>query len=198
MDDKTEELRDIFIDVADDPTVTEEQEETPGTLAGDRAVTDRLTTLIEERRDHAPMRTSFDTETLIRLAREFYEGASDEAIASDLDVDTDDIREARLDLHLVTEEDRTGPLPFDSVRHALAKGKSLVEMAENEDLPPKELEPQWEVAEVESRMRRLNYRFRDEFDDLLGDGDLAEHLTDEITDDGLEDATDGLEVDTAF
>ena len=42
MDEKTEELRDLFLDVADDGTVTESQEETPGSLTEERPEDERL------------------------------------------------------------------------------------------------------------------------------------------------------------
>jgi hypothetical protein len=41
-------------------------------------------------------------------------------------------------------------------------------------------------------------RFRQEFERLLGDGDLADRLTDGVHEDGLDDATEGMETNVSF
>jgi len=48
MDEKTEELRDIFIDVTDEDTVTESQEETRGSLIDREGIRDRLEGVVDE------------------------------------------------------------------------------------------------------------------------------------------------------
>ena len=59
MDEKTAELRDIFVEVTDEETVTESQEESPGSLADrDEADEERLAALVGTMRE----RCSFETE----------------------------------------------------------------------------------------------------------------------------------------
>ena len=85
MNDKTAQLRDIFMDVADEGTVTETQQEGHGSLATDEgSVDDRLRSVIERLRGKFDLRTELDTDTLCRLVRAFYGGADDEEIANSI------------------------------------------------------------------------------------------------------------------
>lgn len=198
MDEKTETLRDIFISVADDATITERQEESPGTLTGSSSVDDRLATLITRMRSHHNFASTLDDEALISLAREVYAGSTDADLAVEHDVSIDEIRQARFDLHLVFDVDREVSASFDALRSAFASGATATDLQEEFDLSTAEAERAHVVLEVEREMRQTNYRFRDEFDELLDDGDLEEQLSDAVTDDGLADATEGLEVNTSF
>ena len=51
MDDKTEELRDIFLDVSDDETVTESQQDTHGSLASDDEIDARIADTVTRMRE---------------------------------------------------------------------------------------------------------------------------------------------------
>lgn len=196
MDEKTEELRDIFMDVAEGATITERQEESPGTLEDDVPVEERLDRLVGQMRERHAFESSLDNEALHAVARGFYEDASDEEIAEQLDTDAAEVFTARLDLHLLKDADRDASIDVDDVRRAVANPD--IDVAREVDLDSETLERLLAVIETERRMRRANYRFRDQFDDILGDGDLAAHLTKSVTDDGLKDATEGLEINTGF
>ena len=198
MDQKTEELRDIFMTVADDETVTERQEESPGTLTGEQSVDDRLDALISRMRERYRFRTDCDAETLRSIARSFYADEPDEAIGEQLDEDPETVFTARLDLHLVSDDDHHPDLPSEELRRLSADDPDVSELADRFDISADIIERALKVAEAEGEMRRSSYRFRDEFDSLLGDGDVAEQLPGEVTDDGLDDATEGLEVNTSF
>ncbi len=198
MDDKTASLRDIFIDVADDATVTERQEESPGTLTGSASVDERLTDLIDRMRAHYDFASALDDETLVELAQRVYEDESDNELAVAFDVSAEEILRARFDLHLVMDHDREFPVPFEEIRRAVAEGASPADIRSSFDLEHEQAERAMTVIEAEREMRRTNYRFRDEFDELLADGDVEEQLSDAVTDDGLADATEGLEVNTSF
>src|SRR6056297_1689759 len=63
MDEKTEELRDIFMDVTDESTVTEQQEETHGSLSSETEVDERLEDVV------ARMRDRYDFGTTLSRAR---------------------------------------------------------------------------------------------------------------------------------
>lgn len=198
MDDKTASLRDIFIDVADDATVTERQEESPGTLTGSASVDERLADLIDRMRAHHDFVSSLDDETLLSIAQRVYEDESDEELATSVDASVDEIRRARFDLHLVMDDDRDFDVPFEELRRAVAEGATAADLMTAFDLDRATAERAMTVLEAEREMRRTNYRFRDEFDELLADGDVEEQLSDAVTDDGLADATEGLEVNTSF
>jgi hypothetical protein len=54
------------------------------------------------------------------------------------------------------------------------------------------------VVAVRDEIRRVNGRFTDEFAELLTDADLEEGLTDDVKDDGLDEATEGMETNVSF
>lgn len=198
MDEKTEELRNIFMEVAEEDTVTERQEESPGTLTGEQPVDDRLDALIARMREQYEFDTGLDTEQLRTIARGFFTGISDEELAERIDEGPESVFLARLDLHLLRESDRDVSFDFEEFREAIASGESPENLATRFDADEAEVKRARLVVNAEREMRKTNYRFRDEFDELLGDGDLAEHITEEVTDDGLKDATEGVEVNTSF
>ena len=53
---KAEELRDIFVDVTDESTVTEEREEERGTLPGEDEIDNEIKEIVEEMRDRIARR----------------------------------------------------------------------------------------------------------------------------------------------
>lgn len=198
MDEKTEELREIFMSVADDASVTERQEESPGTLADEESVDDRLDALITRMRDHFAFRTDLDDAALRTIARGFFEDTTDDEMATNLNVDAETVFRARMDLHLVREADRETPIPFETFRDLVAEDPETEALQARVEADAVVIERAVAVVEAEREMRRANYRYRDELNELLGDGDVAEHLTNDVTDDGLDDATEGLEVETSF
>jgi hypothetical protein len=200
MDDKTEQLREVFLDVADEETITERQEDPRGSIAVDdddiEAGLRSTIATMENRYDVAP---EFSREALVELVRSFYGGADDEEIAQELgDVGTDAVTRARLDLHLVTAGDRDGSVGLDELRDRLDAGRSLEEIAENVGATESALERRKRIADVEEERRLVGDRFRIEFERLLGEEALTGHLTEGITEDGLEDATEGIETNVSF
>ncbi|WP_049947200.1 hypothetical protein [Halarchaeum acidiphilum] len=84
MDEKTRELRDIFVDVTEGETVTETQEEGHGSLATDTEIDDRLRDAVAAMRERLDFRTDLDDEALARIVRGVYAGDDDAALAADL------------------------------------------------------------------------------------------------------------------
>ena len=111
MDEKTEELRDLFVDIADEDTVTEQQTESRGTLASDDPSTERLADIVAEMREVCDFDTSLSDEALGTVVERFYAGDSDSDIAAELDVGRGTVVRARLDVHLL--RDRDTDAPFD-------------------------------------------------------------------------------------
>lgn len=199
MDEKTEQLREVFLDVADEETVTESQEETRGSIADDDEIESRLRSTVTTMEDRYDTTSELSTGELVELVRLFYEGADDAEIARQLgSVDADVVTRARLDLHLVTADDREGPVGLDELRDRLDAGRSLEEIAETVGVTDSEIARQKRVAEVEAERRLVGDRFRLEFERLFNEEALTERLTEGITDDGLDDATEGLETNVSF
>lgn len=202
MDNKTEELRDIFLDVADEETVTESQEAERGSLTGDdRPVDERLQSVVDEMREKFTFTAGFTDEEYCDLVRLFYDGATDAEMADALSCPADKVFEARLDLHLVREDDPPGDVgesELTTIREQLAADEPPTEIAGALDLDGTAVERARAVIEAENRSRRVSQRFRTAFEETLTDADLTVQLTGEAHDDGLDDATEGAEVDVDF
>ncbi|WP_049929138.1 conditioned medium-induced protein 4 [Halopiger goleimassiliensis] len=196
MNDKTEELRDIFTDVTDgEETVTESQENTRGSLATDeRSEEERLENVISQMRERYAFDTPLSTDELIQVARGFYDEESDAEIADDLGVDPETVFEARMSLHLVGEDDAS------EIDLAVIRGRDEDDatLAAEFDVSEEQIRRYRRVAEAEDESRTANDRYRDEFDSILADAELSERMTTDVREDGLEDATEGMETNVDF
>lgn len=199
MDDKTEELRDIFMDVADEETVTESQEDHRGTLLDHTDVHERLADVVARMREQYEFSTDLDDDELCRLVHAYYDGASDAEIARDLDVARSTVLRARLDLHLVRDRDADAPFDMDALRRAIHEGSAGTgDLADQFDVSPSTLRRYRRVVRAQEEARRANDRYRDEFDEVLADADLSTRIAEKVREDGLDDATDGMETDVQF
>lgn len=198
MDEKTERLRDIFLAVADEETVTEPQSAARGSLADEPADEADLAAVIEALHERYEFSTDLDAAALATVARGFYAGESDTAIGRGLDVSAGVVRRARLDLHLVTDRDLDAPFELDELRRLRASDASTAEMAEALGVSPSTVRRYARALEAQHRRRLVSDRFREEFDRLLGDGELAEQLTATIRETGLREATEDIETNVSF
>ncbi|WP_265109398.1 conditioned medium-induced protein 4 [Halosolutus halophilus] len=196
MNDKTEELRDIFTDVTDgEATVTESQEDTRGSLEKDeRTVEDRLENVITQMRERYEFETPLTDAQLIALAKAFYDDESDAAIADELDVDEDVVFETRLSLHLVADDD-ADEVDLVAIRDREEDDATL---AAEYDVSEAQIRRYRKVAAAKNESRAANDRYRDEFDSILADADLTDRMASDVREDGLEDATEGMETDVEF
>ncbi|RZH68873.1 conditioned medium-induced protein 4 [Natrinema altunense] len=196
MNDKTEELRDIFTDVTDgEETVTESQENTRGSLERDeRSDADRLESVVQQMRERYEFETELSDDELIRVARAFYDGTSDAKIAAELGVEAAEVFEARLSLHLVGEDD-ADEVDLAAIRDREEDDTTL---AAEYDVSEAQIRRYRRVADAKDQSRAANDRYRDEFDSILADADLSERMTSDLREDGLEDATEGMETDVDF
>lgn len=196
MDEKTEQLRDIFMDVADDATVTERQEAGHGSLPTEEGADDRVRAVVAEMRERYEFSTGLDDEALVRVVRGYYGGETDTEIGDALDVSRDTVARARLDLHLVRERDRDAPFELSALRALLDEGASVDEAAAELGVSASTVRRYRRVIEARVAARQVSERFRSEFEDALGV--VSEGFTDEATEDGLEDATEGMETNVSF
>ncbi|WP_226482167.1 conditioned medium-induced protein 4 [Natrinema amylolyticum] len=196
MNDKTEELRDIFTNVTDgEETVTESQENTRGSIERDeRSDEERLESVVQQMRERYEFETPLSNDDLLTVARGFYDDRSDEEIADELGVDADEVFEARLSLHLVAEDD-ADEVDLVAIRDREEDDATL---AEEYDVSEARIRRYRRVAAAEDQSRAANDRYRDEFDSILADADLSERMTSDLREDGLEDATEGMETEVDF
>lgn len=199
MDEKTAELRDIFIDATGSDTVTESQEESPGSLADEQGEDgERVRELVASMRERYEFGSDLDDETLEAVVRRYHDGAEDAAIASALDLDEETVFDARMDLHLVRESDRDAPFGMELLRSMHVENFPIGEIADRFDTDEATVAHYVAVVEADMESTRANDRFRDEFAELLSDADLSGGLTDEAHEDGLRDATEDIESDVSF
>jgi hypothetical protein len=195
MDEKTEELRDLFQDVTDEDTVTESQADTHGSLASETDVENRLQDTVSTMRDRLDFGTGLDTEALTTVVRRFYAGDSDADIADEVDADPETVRDARHDLHLVRDDD--APVDLDALREAAddPSDPDLATVVDGVDADPADVERSLDVLHTRAEIRSVNDRYRAEFENALRDRELSERLTATVHEDGLDDATEGQETD---
>lgn len=212
MDDKTEELRDIFVDVAGEDAVTESQEESPGSLTTDEdGVDDRIVAVIERMDDRYQFATELGTEALVTVVRGFYDGDDDETIAADLsddaaadvdpagaatddaaaiDVTTDDVFRARMDLHLFRDADTEAP--FDLAPLRKRPDVDVETLAAELDVSPDEIRHYRRVVDAQTEARQVSQRFQSEFEEALADAGLST-MTDAMPENGRTDATEDID-----
>jgi len=199
MDDKTAELRDIFIDATGSDSVTETQSESPGSLTdSDTDVTGRLLELVDRMRERYAFETEFDNETLSRIVQWYYADCTDREIAAELEVGPEAVFTARLDLHLVAEADREASFDLDELRRLVVDDVPLAERAEQLDVTEETARHYSQVVHADLRSTRANNRFRDEFAELLTDSDLTGQLARDAREDGLREATEDIETDVSL
>jgi DNA-binding NarL/FixJ family response regulator len=199
MDDKTAELRDIFMDVTDDETVTEKQEVPRGSLTeSDEEIDERVREVIGRMRDEFAFDSEFGDDRLATVAEAYYDGASDAETADRLGADVDAVVRARHDLHLLRDRETDAPFDLAELRDLLDGGESVAEMADRLGVAESTVRKYRRVVETRTEIRRVNGRFTDEFEELLTDADLQEQHTGDVKDDGLDEATDGMETDVSF
>ncbi|MFC4357010.1 conditioned medium-induced protein 4 [Halobium salinum] len=198
MDEKTEELRDIFIDTTGGDTVTERQEESRGSLADERDPSERVEELVALMREEYAFVSGLDDAALVEVVRRYHDGEDDDAIAAAMDLDAATVFDARMDLHLVRETDRDAPFELSRLRTMVVEDVPEEERAAALSVSEAELAHYTAVVHADRRSTRANDRFRDEFAELLTDSDLSDSYAKGAHEDGLREAAEDIETDVSF
>ena len=225
MDDRTAELRDLFVETTGEEAVTESQTPARGSLSGgdgDDAAAERLSALVGEMTDRYDFDSDLPEPDLCRVVRAFFDpetesadpgswsAAADVAVAALLDADADGeaVFRARMDLHLVADADRDAPVPYADLRALVSEADSgngdgddadaTLAAALDADADPATVRRYRRAAEADLASRRVNHRYRDAFADLLTDADLSTRLAADARRDGLEEATEDIETDVSL
>lgn len=198
-DGKTETLREIFTDRATGDTVTESQTDERGSLTGDdERIADRIREVIAEMRDRFAFETGLDDRALTTVVRGFYDGRSDAAIAEELGAEPDAVVRARLDLHLLRDGDTDPPADSDRIRELLEADTSVDVVADRLDVEPAAVRRHRAALAARREARSVGWRYRAAFEDTVPAAGIADSLTESVMEDGLEDATAGMETDVSL
>jgi acetolactate synthase small subunit len=199
MDEKTEELRDIFVDATGADSITESQEESRGSLSdAEPDIRRRVEKVVEQMRERYDFQTALTTAELRQVVMASFEDVDDETIATELAVDPETVFDARMDLHLVQEADRDAPFDLTELRRMLVRDASREECVEALGADEETISHFAEVIRAELEATRANNRFYDEFIELLTDTDLAAKHAKDAREDGLKEATEDIETDVSF
>lgn len=199
MDEKTAELRDIFIDTTGSDTVTESQEETRGSLTETGGQTDaRVAELVGTMREKYTFVSGLEDDELQQVVERFYDNESDADIAAAIGVDEDTVFNARMDLHLVRQTDREAPFELGELRTLLVEETPVDERATVLGADEALVSHYSEVVEADLESTRANDRFRDEFEELFTDSALTNRMAQDAREDGLREATEDIETDVSF
>jgi len=197
MDEKTERLRDIFMDVADDGQVTESQSAGRGSLADvdEAAVDERLGEVVARMRERYAFETELDDAALVTVVRGFYTGRDDDALAAELDTAPAAVTEARLDLHLVRDDDTAGDVDATAFRRAVVEGDDVDgdALADRFGLDPEQVAHYRRVVRAQAAARQVSHRFASEFEDALTEAGLSTQLTAGVRESGLDEATEDID-----
>ncbi|MFC6731160.1 MULTISPECIES: LuxR C-terminal-related transcriptional regulator [unclassified Haladaptatus] len=196
MDEKTESLRNLFLEVAGDATVTEQQEEGRGSLTPKQSVDERLRAVIAKMRDRYEFTTDLSDGDLAALVNAYYDEVKDATIAKQLDVSPATVFRARMDLHLIRERDLDASFEVDALRAALSDGKSVATIADELDIAESTVRRHRRIIETQAAIRRVSQRFVSEFEEILDA--TGSSMTKSARETGLEDATEGMESNVSF
>lgn len=199
MGKKTDELRELFQEVAGTDTVTERQEDERGTLSpiDDERVDRRLREILEELGGTFGFETALSDDQRVELVRGFYRGEGDTELAAALGEDEETVVAARLESHLFRESDTDILVPWDDFRRRLRDDDDGV-IAEEFALDLETVRRYRAVAEAREEARSVSHRFRSAYRDAIPDADLAEPLTADATEDGLKEAAADIETNVSF
>lgn len=197
MDEKTEELRDIFMDVTDASSITERQEDERGAIAPEGTPDERTADVVAAMDERYEFATDLDRERLVEVVRGFYEDEDDAELADVIDESHRAVFEARMDLHLFRDDDVEAPFDLDVLRERLEDGTDVTAAAEEFDVAESTVRRYGRVLETWAERRAVGDRFREAFDEIYLDADLENH-TSEATRDGLDEATEGMENNLSF
>jgi hypothetical protein len=201
MGERTDELRDLFESVTGTTEVTERQRRSRGTLSPDRETRAALAAEIEQMQAELAFDSTLPVPALTTLLEAFYDGQDDEAIAEtvteahDVTLDATTVATARLDLHLVRDDERP-PDPLEADLAALSDGETdVASVAAAHDVASETVERWLAVRETMAERRRVADRYRQAVESQLADRDLAERLTASLEETGLDGAVADQEVD---
>jgi len=196
MDDEMAALRDLFLDVAEGETVTESGAPKRGALLNLPTVRDRLAEIVTELAEADELTTDLDPDHLPDLVIAVYDGASDDAIAAELDADLETVARARLDCGLVRAADLDVP-DSEALEECLSDGGPAA-CADRLGLDPVDVERYARATDTVAERGEGSRSVAERIERAFADADLSAHRTAGVREDGLREAAEDIETDVKF
>jgi hypothetical protein len=189
MDERTERLRDLFVDVTGGTTATERQAESRGSLP---AGVDRegLRDVIAEMRERYGFDSGLGDAALVRVVVGTLDGERDATMASSLGVEPEVVFRARADLHLLRPAE-TEPAWLDRLPDLLGT-RPVEAVADEIGVDSGTVERGRRVADALAQIEASDGRYRSALEARV-DGPTTERLTEAVGEHGLESATEDAE-----
>jgi transposase-like protein len=103
-----------------------------------------------------------------------------------------------MDLHLVRDRDTDAPFDLEALRDHLEADRTTGETADDLGVSESTVRRYRRVVRARTEGRRASHRYRSEFEDVLLEAEMGEQFTEDIAEDGLEEATEGTETNVSF
>lgn len=175
---KTEQLRRIFDAVAGDSpsTFVERQQSRRGTLPTEVEVDAVLARIVAGMRERYAFATDLPDAELVRVVRGFYADRSDGTIAADLGVDAGTVADARLDLHLLRDDDASPPADPDVLRDRFDAGEDDATVAADLGVDEAGVRRYRRVLATAREASSVNHRYQTDFESVLAASTLEDAL----------------------
>lgn len=197
MDEKIEQLRDIFLRTTSNGTFVERQTTPRGVLHSEAEVDADLLDAVGAMRERYGFRTSLSERALVRLIRRFYAGDTDAELAADLGCSEEVVRRARIHLHLFRESDTEASFDFDAFRRAVAPTTTDATLAARFDVGVSTVREYRRLVEALREARRVSHRDAAEFETILSESGAPIVLRSDPFSDVLSATDEGESVSTA-
>jgi DNA-binding CsgD family transcriptional regulator len=190
MSGRTDQLRDLVLQMGTSTKVVEKQATQHGALRGSSDIERALLGIVKEMIKHYNIQTKLTSEQLATVVRLFYKGLSDTEIAEQLGdrALNKTVSRARIKLHLFRESDLKPPFDKNEFIRLSEAGKSVKEMAEALGVAPSTISEYRNIFESQKAAEKDGYTKR--FLEILSDQDVSERMVTSHIKDGLQDTMD--------
>jgi DNA-binding NarL/FixJ family response regulator len=190
MSGRTDQLRDLVLQMGTSTKVVEKQATQHGALRGSSDIERALLGIVKEMIKHYNIQTKLTSEQLATVVRLFYKGLSDTEIAEQLGdrALNKTVSRARIKLHLFRESDLKPPFDKNEFILLSEAGKSVKEMAEALGVAPSTISEYRNIFESQKAAEKDGYTKR--FLEILSDQDVSERMVTSHIKDGLQDTMD--------
>ncbi|MBT8507445.1 response regulator receiver protein [Methanomicrobiaceae archaeon CYW5] len=197
MNQRKQELLDLFTNITSKTTIVEPMRKIHGTLRDKEAIEREVALIMREVLDQGHFKTKLAPRQLAQLVCAYYDNKNDTEIARTLGDEklSKTVARARVRLKLFRELDFKMPFDPAQMEALLDSGKTMKEISEELGISPSTLREYRHV--IESQRDPTLDPFLERIRDVMEDRDLTESMTGGVVNDGLSEAIDITEAELA-